>query len=132
MIDLDDFKQVNDTLGHLAGDKVLQDMARLLRNSVREIDLAARYGGEEFAVVVPYADSKGLYKAAVRVLSAIRAHSFFKDPHSSMGPMTASMGLALYPQHAASAAELIEAADTMLYEAKQSGKNRLRVFGETR
>jgi two-component system, cell cycle response regulator len=132
MIDLDDFKQVNDTLGHLAGDKVLQDMARLLRNSVREIDLAARYGGEEFAVVFPYADSKGLHKAAVRVLSAIRAHSFFKDPHSSMGPMTASMGLALYPQHAASAAELIEAADTMLYEAKQSGKNRLRVFGDTR
>mgnify|MGYP001823754800 CR=1 FL=1 len=132
MIDLDDFKQVNDTLGHLAGDKVLQDMARLLRDSVREIDLAARYGGEEFAVVFPYADPKGLHKAALRVLSKVRTHCFFSDLPAAMGQITASMGLAFYPQHGASAAELIEAADTMLYEAKQNGKNRLRVFGDTR
>lgn len=130
MIDLDDFKQVNDTLGHLAGDHILQELARLLRSSVREIDLAARYGGEEFVVVFPYADSEGLRKAALRILSAVRAHPFFQDPPPGRGPMTASMGLAFYPQHAATAAELIEAADTMLYEAKQSGKNRLRVYGE--
>lgn len=130
MIDIDDFKRVNDTLGHLTGDRVLQEMARLLRKSVREIDLAARYGGEEFAVVFPYAEPKDLYKAALRVISAIRAHPFFEDPPPGMAPMTASMGLAFYPQHAASAAELIEAADSMLYEAKQSGKNRLRVYGD--
>ncbi len=98
---------------------------------MREIDLAARYGGEEFAIVFPYADPQGLHKAALRVLSAIRAHRFFEDPPSGMGQMTASMGLAFYPQHASSAAELIEAADTMLYEAKQSGKNRMRVYAES-
>lgn len=130
MIDIDDFKQVNDTLGHLAGDHVLQELARLLRGSVREIDLVARYGGEEFVVVFPYADSEGLRKAALRVLSAVREHSFLQDQPPAIGPITASMGLAFYPQHAATAAELIEAADTMLYEAKQNGKNRLRVYGE--
>jgi two-component system cell cycle response regulator len=131
MIDLDDFKRVNDTLGHLEGDRVLQATARILRAGVREIDLAARYGGEEFAVVFPYAQLDGLRKAALRVLSAIGTHRFFRQPVDGLERLTVSMGLAFYPHNAASIEELIEAADNALYEAKQSGKNRLRVFGES-
>ncbi|MDJ0782516.1 MAG: response regulator [Desulfosarcinaceae bacterium] len=130
MVDLDDFKRVNDTMGHLEGDRVLQETARLLRDGVREIDLTARYGGEEFAIVFPYADPDGLRRAAHRLLGAVGAHRFFREPINGLNKVTASMGLALYPQNAASVAELIEAADAMLYEAKQQGKNRLRVFGE--
>jgi two-component system, cell cycle response regulator len=130
MIDLDDFKRVNDTLGHLEGDRVLQETARILRDSVREIDLAARYGGEEFVVVFPYADPQGVRQAAQRILMAIATHYFFRSAVGGSTQITASMGLAFYPQNAASISELIKAADTMLYEAKQAGKNRLRVFGE--
>lgn len=130
MIDLDDFKKVNDTLGHLEGDRILRETAKILRHGVREIDLPARYGGEEFAVVYPYADPRGLHKAALRLLSTFGTHRFFSEPIVGLERLTVSMGLAFYPQNAATAEELLTAADTALYKAKQSGKNRLRVFAE--
>jgi two-component system cell cycle response regulator len=130
MIDLDDFKKVNDSLGHLEGDRILQETARILRHGVREIDLPARYGGEEFAIVYPYADPRGLHKAALRLLSTFGTHRFLSEPIAGMACLTVSMGLAFYPQNAATAEELIAAADTALYKAKQSGKNRLRVFAQ--
>ncbi len=125
MLDLDNFKAINDRHGHPAGDRVLQRMALLLRAQVREVDLVARYGGEEFAVVLPYADAASAQTVAERILTAVRA-GFLADPRPDATPrVTASIGLAAYPAMAASSSALIERADEALYRAKAAGRDRL-------
>ena len=126
MIDIDDFKQVNDTYGHQAGDKALTALSGLLRSGVRSCDIACRYGGEEFLVLMPGISA---------LLAADRAEvfrlQFSQLPVAcSSGEFwaTISIGVAAYPGHGSSMDAVIKAADDALYEAKRAGKNCIRVW----
>ena len=123
--DLDDFKEVNDCFGHQAGDVVLREFATLLRESVRDIDLASRWGGEEFLLVLPGTDREGAARVAERIRRALEGRSTLSIDGDPI-PVTASFGVAAYPE-AETAAELFAAADDALYRAKRTGKNRVAV-----
>ncbi len=120
IIDIDDFKSLNDRLGHAAGDEFLSGMARILMNSVRETDLLARYGGEEFVVLCSNTDLEGAYQLGEKVRTAIQEASFILD--ESMRPMrlTVSVGAA---QFDGNRKHFFKAADRALYRAKDQGKN---------
>jgi diguanylate cyclase (GGDEF)-like protein len=126
MLDIDDFKAVNDTYGHQQGDLVLREVARVLRASSREIDEPARYGGEELAVVLPGTDLEGAYNLAERVRVGIAALQMPIVGDASAEPLrvTASFGAAALPASGGSVRALVAAADEALYQAKRSGKNR--------
>jgi diguanylate cyclase (GGDEF)-like protein len=126
MLDIDNFKQVNDTYGHLQGDMVLREVARVLRQSSREIDEPARYGGEEMAVALPQTDLEGAYQFAERVRRRIEALEL-PLPGGGNGTLkvTASFGAAsLGAAGDTDKDALVAAADGALYEAKRAGKNR--------
>ncbi|MDJ0720898.1 MAG: response regulator [Desulfobacterales bacterium] len=128
MIDLDNFKQINDCEGHMAGDAILREVAQLIKASVREIDVAARYGGEEFAVVLPYGDAQAVRTVGERIRGLIEDHIFMPPGVDREQRITVSVGGATYPVDAGSADMLIETADRMLYKAKHRGKNRVILF----
>src|SRR5262245_38813410 len=122
MFDLDDFKKLNDTRGHLEGDKVLMKAAALVKETLREVDVAARYGGEEFAVILPDTPKEGGRVVAERIRVRIEEH--FQRRRG--GPkVTASGGVASYPEDAESIEDLIRRADEGLYRSKAAGKNRI-------
>jgi diguanylate cyclase (GGDEF)-like protein len=123
MLDIDNFKQVNDTYGHQVGDRVLAEVARVLRDNSREIDEPARYGGEELAVVLPGTDLEGAYNLAERVRTGVERLDLPLDDGRVLH-VTASFGAASMPESANDQSSLIAAADTALYVAKRSGKNR--------
>jgi diguanylate cyclase (GGDEF)-like protein len=123
--DLDDFKQVNDRHGHLAGDDVLRTFADAMRDTVRDLDTAARYGGEEFALLLPGTDLAGAQRVAERIRARIEARQVRTIAGEAI-TVTASFGAAAYPD-SPSQAELIAAADKALYRAKAAGKNRVAV-----
>jgi diguanylate cyclase (GGDEF)-like protein len=125
MLDLDDFKQVNDRHGHQQGDEVLASVAAVLREFSRDIDAPARYGGEELAVVLPQTDSEGAALLAERMREAVAR---LRVPSvGAGGPLrvTASFGVASVPESATDREELVAAADAALYRAKRGGKNRV-------
>lgn len=125
MLDLDEFKRLNDRHGHLFGDLVLQRLGRSLRKAVREADVASRYGGEEFAVILPETDRLGAYAAGERIRERIE-HDFADRPVGGRSVrLTVSGGIATYPDDATDAAGLIDRADQALYLAKNCGKNRI-------
>jgi len=128
LLDMDDFKQVNDTYGHMQGDMVLREVAQVLRESAREIDEPARYGGEEMAVALPQTDLEGAYRFAERVRRRIEALELpiLDGRHNGEKlRVTASFGAAALPKDEESGREaLVAAADAALYEAKRAGKNR--------
>jgi diguanylate cyclase (GGDEF)-like protein len=128
LLDLDDFKDVNDQRGHVEGDRVLMKAAAIVRDSVREIDVAARYGGEEFAVLLPDTARLGAFVVAERIRARIEKRFRRKRPR-----VTVSGGLAIFPEDAGTPADLIVQADAGLYRAKAAGKNRvLLAQGERR
>jgi two-component system cell cycle response regulator len=127
MIDVDNFKKYNDALGHSAGDAILREMGQVVRNTIREVDFAARYGGEEFAVVLPYVHRENAINIAKRIHKALTSHEFFHDESIELGNPTVSMGIAVFPEEASNKADLIIQADSMLYLAKQNGKNQYRI-----
>ena len=131
MIDLDDFKQVNDTLGHLTGDAVLEEFADMLLSASREVDFVARYGGEEFAVVLPYTDAEGAMICAENIREKIEDYSFSCLPPNTLERFSASIGVATFPWDAGDVEELIHKADLALYEAKKQGKNRVHVYTDS-
>ena len=125
MLDIDNFKSVNDAHGHLTGDNVLRAVARVLRQSSRDVDEPARYGGEEMAVALPLTDLEGAYQFAERVRGRIEALELPLPNGSGTLKVTASFGVAsLATADGASKSALVAAADAALYEAKRSGKNR--------
>jgi diguanylate cyclase (GGDEF)-like protein len=124
--DLDDFKAVNDSFGHLAGDRLLVAVAQRLRTCVRDSDTLARIGGDEFAVVQSgVSDRTGAALLAERMLAALGAPLVI-DGHALR--VSASIGIALYPDHAASPEQLHQAADQALYRAKAAGPARFRIW----
>ena len=124
-LDLDHFKQVNDTLGHQAGDKVLCEFATLVTGGARANDIAARYGGEEFAVILPHTDGPMAVRVAERILAAVREFVFLADERPTR--ITVSAGVATYPSgpEVDSVDGLVRAADRALYRAKDTGRDRV-------
>jgi diguanylate cyclase (GGDEF)-like protein len=125
-IDLDHFKQINDTYGHLVGDAVLQQVARCLEGSVRASDAVSRHGGDEFVVLLTEVSQRADAAAiAGKILKALADLAF---EGVQMPPLTASIGISLYPEDAADAAVLISRADAAMYRAKQNGRSRFEFF----
>jgi diguanylate cyclase (GGDEF)-like protein len=120
MLDLDDFKLVNDTFGHLFGDQVLTWTADLIRSTLRASDIPARYGGDEFAIILPETDVDEARHAAERILEAFRARAFQGELRGPV-PIGASIGVATYPVSGRTPTELIAAADEALYRVKRDG-----------
>jgi len=122
MLDLDRFKQLNDSAGHDAGDAALRKLADCFRQELRGVDSAARFGGDEFALILPQAYSEGALIVAERVRARIERIDI-----PGFGYLSASMGLATFPSHGSSRADLVLAADAALYSAKRAGRNRVCV-----
>ena len=124
--DVDDFKRINDSHGHNAGDRVLKQIALSVGRLVRTDELFARLGGDEFAIIAPGADRGAAQTLATRILDALTTLKFDFDVQGK-GP-TFSLGIALYPEHGNDADLLVTNADFAMYEAKRAGKNRWQVF----
>jgi len=130
MVDVDDFKHLNDTHGHLIGDRVLRAIANLVKSQMRGVDTAARYGGEEFALILPRTDMVSAYNVGERIRAAIAELRITVDTDATLAlRVTASFGIASYPESKARDGEdLVRRADRALYRAKQTGKNRVELF----
>lgn len=137
MLDVDRFKDFNDQHGHLAGDAVLEGLARVIRERTRRIDVAARYGGEEFVVLLIETGADQAVEYAERLRDAVeRNHFAFEDVATPRAPsgarITISLGVAVFPDDGTTTQELIRAADTALYAAKAAGRNRVASAGSGR
>jgi diguanylate cyclase (GGDEF)-like protein len=128
MLDLDNFKQVNDSLGHPAGDRVIAEIGGVLSGRMRATDVVARLGGDEFAIVLPHCELDEAEDIADDVTKAIRRHT---SPTGSVPPITASIGIATFGPQAGSTEAVIAAADKALYEAKRGGRDTVRVSAGT-
>jgi len=126
MLDIDHFKRINDEFGHAAGDLVLTELARLLNQSIRGSDMVCRYGGEEFLLILPGATLDGARLRAEQIRRLINNQNM-KFNGQPLGLITVSLGVALFPDHAADTESLIRAADEALYESKNAGRNRVSV-----
>ncbi|HLL74121.1 MAG TPA: GGDEF domain-containing protein, partial [Pyrinomonadaceae bacterium] len=124
-IDLDDFKEINDRHGHLAGSHVLMEVATVILTGVRDTDVVARYGGDEFVVVLPETATEMALRVGERVREKIAFHQFTGGRGLRLR-LTASIGVACFPEHAQSPQQLVAAADAAMYEAKAARKNCVR------
>lgn len=124
MIDLDNFKNLNDSYGHGFGDKALQAISDVLRDALRAGDFLARYGGDEFAVVLPESDIEQAQMVAQRILTGAKGIDLYTPDTGERVDAGMSIGLAVYPDHADSSKDLFMFADNMMYKAKSHGKNR--------
>ena len=127
MMDVDYFKTFNDQYGHLMGDQILREVGKLIRENIREIDIAGRFGGEEFCVILPDTDRAGARYAAERIRQAVESSSI--KAYDAEVKITVSLGVSTYPQDGTQIEELIDKADWALYRAKREGRNRICSFG---
>jgi len=123
MLDLDRFKQLNDSAGHDAGDDALRKLAECFKQELRGVDSAARFGGDEFAVILPHANAEGAQIVAERLRASIEQIDI-----TGFGTLSASIGIATFPAHGSSRSEMVVAADAALYSAKRAGRNQVYVF----
>jgi len=128
MFDIDHFKKFNDTYGHLQGDRIIREIARILRRAIRQVDFPARYGGEEFALILPAVDMKGALVVAERLRKRVEAFGF---PNANGGDplhVTISVGVTEFdPESAYAPSEIVRDADRALYQSKENGRNRVTV-----
>jgi diguanylate cyclase (GGDEF)-like protein len=122
MVDIDNFKRVNDEFGHLLGDEVLRAVSSLMKHHLRKMDIVCRYGGEEFAVVVPETSCENAVRVAEKLRRQVEGHHFPGVPRK----VTISCGIADYPTHGITRDEVVAAADAALYAAKEAGRNKVR------
>ncbi len=128
LLDLDNFKHVNDIYGHPAGDLVLKEVSKRLLSVVREVDTVARLGGDEFAIILDSISAPNLaYKPMKRAVQLIQNPIRVDGAEVMVG---ASVGIALFPTNTLDSDELIRMADKALYAAKNKGKNRVTIYGE--
>lgn len=127
MIDIDFFKNYNDTYGHLEGNAVLKEVARALTLRSRQVDVVARYGGEEFAVIMPETDKANAVAMAHRLRSLVEKHAFPREASQPGGHLTISLGVACHPDDAGDPVDLMARADEALYRAKHEGRNKVCV-----
>jgi diguanylate cyclase (GGDEF)-like protein len=125
LFDIDNFKHYNDTNGHLAGDKLLQQLAGLVQESVRKDDIFGRFGGEEFLLVMPHTSARQAMAAAEKIRIMLETHPFPFADKQPLKVISISGGVAEYPAHGLDAAGLLHAADEALYEAKRGGRNKV-------
>lgn len=125
IMDVDNFKNYNDTLGHPAGDEVLRKVSKILVKSVRDNDIVARYGGEEFAIILPTADRAGAFALAERIRHKVETTKFYKQEIQPKGTLTMSIGIATFPEDAITGEDLVITADKALYQAKNTGRNKV-------
>lgn len=128
MIDIDHFKNFNDTFGHTKGNLLLKKLAGIIRHQVRDIDIPARYGGEEFVIILPETKISSGRIVAERIRKTIEKTDFEGDREEPKVKKTISAGIACFPFHASNETELIVNADRALYEAKETGRNRVCIF----
>lgn len=127
MFDVDDFKRFNDTHGHPDGDKVLQAVADILRETLRKCDIPFRYGGEEFIAILPETESEAAVVVAERIRQAVQAQSHRLLPAHIRQGVTVSVGVAGFPRDGQDGASLLRRVDQLLYRAKREGKNKVYV-----
>lgn len=129
MMDLDNFKSYNDTLGHQAGDTLLKEVTTLIKRYIRESDIFCRYGGDELCVILPETGNDEAFTMAERIRKAVDAHQFAGE-NQERGKITLTIGISSYPSGGKSRDELIQGADSALYRAKKRGRNRVFVYRE--
>jgi diguanylate cyclase (GGDEF)-like protein len=129
MADLDHLREINNTRGHLVGDQVIRRVAESLRRALREYDLAARFGVDEFAVLMPESTLRDAVAVAERVRRDVEKLTY-EGPNGQPMPVTVSIGVAQFPRDGRTAADLLQAADRAVYQAKAFGRNRVFVFEE--
>ena len=125
-LDLDGFKQVNDSHGHLAGSKALVEAGAVIRSCARETDVVARFGGDEFALILPDTDPEGARRVAERIRDRVRSNIFLRSDGLTVR-LTASLGVATLPDVAQTAEDLLRVADTAMYKVKYEGKDGIHV-----
>lgn len=131
MADIDHFKKYNDTYGHEAGDELLIKLADFFKLEIRGSDITCRYGGEEFLLILPDSSAEGTYKRAEHLREGVKElKTYFHD--ILLPPITLSLGIAVYPQHGTNYFELVQAADTALYQAKEQGRDRVVISSSSR
>jgi diguanylate cyclase (GGDEF)-like protein len=128
MLDIDNFKTVNDNYGHQVGDMVLKELARSVSLSVRSSDIPARYGGDEFCIVLPKTDKTLALKLAQRLMKLFSGKEIRIPDVDKRVKVTISIGIAAYPEDTHSMDELMKMADEALYRAKSTGKNKIVDF----
>jgi len=127
-LDLDHFKRINDEYGHLNGSKLLSQFGRHLRENLRLVDAAFRYGGDEFVVLLPQTSKDAAILVARRLMSTFRTTTWLASEAVSLA-ITASVGIATYPQDGATSQAIVQRADEMMYRVKQSGRNNIAIAG---
>jgi diguanylate cyclase (GGDEF)-like protein len=127
IIDIDHFKRLNDEFGHLLGDEVLRQVAKIFTQQIRKNDIVCRYGGEEFAILLPETTTERAAAVADKLRRVVADFQFPGVPR----PVTISLGVADCPTHAASRDDLVRAADEAMYAAKQNGRNRIETAQQT-
>jgi diguanylate cyclase (GGDEF)-like protein len=130
--DLDNFKNINDTYGHLTGDLVLKTIAEILKRSTRNLDFVSRYGGEEFAIILPETSRDEAIRVGERIVHNVETTHFKNVEGKPIGKLTITIGMASYPKDAKTLHHLIDKSDQALYEGKKTGKNKICIFRKTK
>lgn len=125
-LDLDNFKDINDTLGHQAGDEILTHLADILKKRLRESDIIARLGGDEFAILLSHIDASHAQSVAEQIIDSVYSHVMIV--HEQPTRVTVSIGIALFPFHGNTSETLLKCADLAMYRAKKEGRNRACVY----